>query len=100
MAPVYHTRVHVEYMNSPEFQEAQLPEATIRGFTTHVTGELMAQSLRQGGEGAPSGENIPSFRGQGVEAKPAAGGGNLDNTQKQINPALIQGGADALGTIQ
>lgn len=103
-APVAHTRVHVEFMNSPTFQDAQLDEDIIKNFIAHIYGELRAQIERvRAGEGragqagqipAGTGEQRPSFQGQGQQFNPPQEGGNVNNAMSQLMPGLMQGGAD------
>lgn len=46
VSPV-HTRVHLEFMNSPQFQDGVDPKSPIvQFFTEHVMGELIAQQAR------------------------------------------------------
>lgn len=60
-----HTRVHMEFMNSEEFQKgfpANDPRTQI--FTDHVVGELMAETARaQAGGGQPPEGAVPTQQG-------------------------------------
>ena len=95
-----HTLEHVSFMHDEPFQ-SQADKNITQLFTNHVMGEITLQQQRGSAEqGAqPNGAvstngNIPSFQGQGQQVKSPQGGGNVNNTQAQINPALKQGGAD------
>ena len=95
-----HTQIHVEFMNSPTFQDGA-DQAVTQIFTTHVVGELTAQAQRGGEQGMQGGNmaqstngNIPSFQGQGQQMKAPQVGGNTNNPLKQMIPGKIQGGGD------
>lgn len=54
-ASVPHTRIHVEFMHSPKFQDPSVTDKIAQIFTNHVTGELAAQEVRNmQGSGAPA----------------------------------------------
>jgi len=70
-----HTRVHLEFMNSDEFQKqfpAEDPRTNI--FTDHVVGEIMAQTGRaQGSGGQPPEGAVPEETGQPAASSASAG---------------------------
>jgi hypothetical protein len=101
-----HTRIHIEFMNSEEFQALPNESPLIRAFTEHVMGEIIAQEARSiNGVGAapidggqPVEEEAPAHGGtqrtrvsQGVENRP---GGMKKPANKigDIMPALNTGG--------
>lgn len=56
-APPVHTRLHIEFMHSPPFQNLENNSKIIKNFTTHVMGEIIAQQGRDmQGIGAPGSE--------------------------------------------
>lgn len=65
-----HTRVHAEFINSPDFQDpAKVPAESpiVKNFTDHIMGELMAQSAREqipGGSQVPPPQPEPQLMGQ------------------------------------
>lgn len=99
----FHTRIHIEFMMSPTFQDLPPDSPVPQLFTRHVIGEMTAQGSRggeeaTGEEGAMGPEstngNVPSFQGQGQQNPPAQIGGNTNNEKKQLIPGMIQGGGD------
>ena len=102
-----HTRVHVEFMNSPEFQALDNESPVIQMFSDHVMGELMAQGMReQGGVGAPKQENPSVMEGEmmagngqfnqggrtnGMQNRPG-GAKSTKNKIGDVMPSLITGG--------
>jgi hypothetical protein len=75
-ASAVHTRVHVEFMQSPPFQQSKDPNID-KIFSDHVTGEIMAQQMRGQNAGAqtppPGATPQPQQPGQpDPNAKPAA----------------------------
>lgn len=86
-----HTRVHLEFMNSDEFQKgfpAKDPRTQI--FIDHVTGEIMAQTGRAQGSGgqAPEGavpEGIQSNMANGITNRPG-GVAQPQNRASEILP--------------
>jgi hypothetical protein len=80
-----HTRVHLEYMNSPEFINSKVPNIA-QIFSDHVTPEIMAQNLRQNSAGAqsqpgqPQGQTPPPPPGQPGQ-QPQGGQGGQFNGQ-------------------
>lgn len=101
-----HTRIHIEYMQGPEFQELDTQDPKIRAFTEHVMGEIMAQEARniQGvgappieqplgdEEQAPTNGTQKTRMGQGEENKP---GGVKKSANKigDVMPSLNTGGS-------
>ena len=92
-----HTMVHIDFMNSPEFQELPNEDPIIKIVTDHVMGEIIAQQGRaqgqQNGEAANPQETIQSYQGQGTRANPPQFGGNQNNELGNMIPGLAQGGA-------
>ncbi len=60
-----HTRMHVEFMQGPEFQKLPNESPIIKIFTDHVIGEIGAQSMREKSSGAPPAPNPASQTPQG-----------------------------------
>lgn len=100
-----HTRIHVEFTKSPQFQALTSQDPRVQAMMDVITGELAAQSQRQGqdlmgGQGGQSGLPQPQTTqpggGQpppGPQNAPIAGG-----NQQGVNPttpAMITGGAQA-----
>lgn len=52
---VAHTRIHLEFMKSPAFQDPSVGQDIAQLFSNHVTGELMAQEARNMGGGMGGG---------------------------------------------
>lgn len=95
-----HTRVHLEFMNSEEFQKTQDPNVD-KAFTEHVTGEIMAQTGRAEGAGitppdgtVPEGDpgTNPTSSAQGITNRPG-GVAQPQNRMSDIMPARNTGRA-------
>jgi hypothetical protein len=93
-----HTRIHVSFTQSPQFQQLQSNDPRIQAFIDHITGELAAQSQRQGGsmEGGAAQQPPTTPLGNGTQGKgaPPIAGGNQKGVSETI-PAMITGGAQA-----
>lgn len=93
-----HTRIILEFMNSPEFQKLPNDSPVIKAFTDHVIGEMIAQENRgTQGAGAPlensamNGESMPPGKtqtggrlGNGMLNKP----GGMKTPQNKMSDAL------------
>lgn len=102
-----HTRIHLEFMNSPEFQTLPNESPIVRNFTEHAMGEIMAQEARniqgvgaqpleqpvdQGTEQQTTGGTQKTRVSQGTENKP---GGMKTSATKvgDVMPSLNTGGS-------
>ena len=106
-APPVHTRIHVEFMQSPTFQQAEDSGDLITNiFKDHVMGELMAQEARNiQGSGAPvepdqmsmeqpgqqKGKGGKSSVSQGITNRPG-GMAQPSNKPADILPSFNTGG--------
>jgi hypothetical protein len=107
-APQFHTRIHLEFMNSDTFQQIPKEDPQNQIFLDHVMGELMAQEMRGQGPavGAPTGMNqnpmatagampqggtTATRTSQGIENRPG-GMKKPANKLSDIMPALQSGG--------
>lgn len=101
-----HSRAHIEFMMSPQFQGLTNDSPIIKIFTDHVMGEILAQQMRQqiGGVGAPppgeaqnpqqSGEMGPTNQGgisNGVTNRPG-GMAKPAISNQNVRPAFNTGG--------
>lgn len=68
-----HTRMHITFMQSPDFVKLPNDSPIIQNFTTHVTGEIMAQEQRnqQSGMVAPQPPPGAQPQDQGDKKQPA-----------------------------
>lgn len=94
-----HTRIHVEFMNSDQFQDQSVGPDIAQRFSDHVVGELGAQGMREqmGGMGSemPQGRQMGTQPGgQSVNGKMNRPGGIQKPTRKmeEILPAFNTGG--------
>jgi hypothetical protein len=78
-----HTMVHLQYMNSADFQQNPNPEVT-RVFTEHVTGEFMLETGRAQLSGAPPPQGMAP-PGQGVPPQMQDQGGATSISQGVTN---------------
>lgn len=58
-----HTRIHIEFMKSPQFTDQNVGAAIAQLFTNHITGEIMALEGRSGGQ--PGASLTPQGAGGG-----------------------------------
>jgi hypothetical protein len=98
-----HTRVILEFMNSPEFQKVPSNSPIVKIFTDHVMGEMIAQETRAGQAvggspteapmtGEPSaGGKSPGKMGNGTLNKPG-GMSTPKNKIGDVMPSLNTGG--------
>jgi len=91
-----HTEIHIQFMKSDKFKE-EVPEGSnvLQIFTTHVTGEIMAQQRRQAGGGAglpgqEGGQSLPLQLPGQAPAPTSAGGTNI--AMEAAMPGRVQGG--------
>lgn len=87
-----HTRIHVEFMNSPEFQNIQDPNVD-KIFTQHVVEEIMAQTGRaqlsgqlppEGALPTPNGQTTPTSASQGITNRP----GGMAQPQSRVRDIM------------
>lgn len=91
-APVPHTEVHIEFMNSEQFKK-QASMQVVQIFTNHVIGEVAAQMQRdQGGQQQPSQPGQPDMMGGRPGQPPQPTGGEAD--MQNVMPGMMQGGGD------
>lgn len=79
-APPVHTEIHIAFLNSPTMQQASQEQFDM--LVKHVTGEIMAQNVRNGGQGLP---------GQAGAEQAAPEGMNPGGAMGDIMPDRIQG---------
>lgn len=93
-APPPHTRAHIEFMSSPEFQGLPNESPIIKIFTDHVMGELFAQEARGGqqAQGENTGETTATSVSQGVTNRPG-GMAQPTNTLQDMLPSRNSGQA-------
>jgi len=92
-APVPHTEVHIQFMDSDEFRK-MANEEVVKQFTMHVAGELMAQKQRgQAGAGQQGGQLQPGMPGQ---QPPQPMGGEV--AMGDVVPGRMEGAGDVSGT--
>lgn len=73
-APPSHTRLHLEFMNSKEFETIPANDPRVQIFTEHVVGEIMAQSGRaQASGGQPPEGAVPEEGGGAIQSNAANG---------------------------
>lgn len=89
-APVVHTEIHVEFMQSDRFKQ-EASQEVLQIFTRHVTGELMAQKMR-GGQPGPAGLSQGQTQGPQMQGMPgmAPEGMNMND----VAGPQVQGGGD------
>lgn len=100
-APVVHTEVHINFMQSEQFKK-EASQQVLQIFSNHVLGEVTAQHAReQGGQGTSP--NLPGGNpalggGQplpgGAGGSPQSSGADTGATMNQVLPGMVQGGAD------
>jgi hypothetical protein len=93
-APPVHTRIHVEFMQSPAFQQLPNDSPVIKIMTDHVMGELFAQEAR-GQQGQPDQSGAQPNQGttatsvsQGMQNRPggmAQGANSMQNIMPNRN---------------
>ena len=93
-----HTEVHIEFMKSQKFKDEVKPEdeKTIQIFTDHVTGEITAQTAREGGQGA---EGAMSTEG-GQMAPGGPPSASAPPNMRDVVPGRMQGGGEVPNGIQ
>lgn len=91
-APMVHTEIHVEFMNSERFKK-EAPDNVLKIFTQHVMGEMAA--LQQRGGGAQVGAGGGMGEGMvGAGATMASSGGEMNASMADVNPGQMQGGGE------
>lgn len=91
-----HTRIHVAFTASPQFQNLDRSNPIVQTFMDHITGEIAAQQQRQGA--APGGADTASgVQGNGQPTPPMGPqpGAGAPTPPSNTLPAMIQGGSQA-----
>lgn len=94
-APVVHTDIHINFMQSEEFKKSATNQM-LQIFTNHVFGEIAAQHQREagGGVGAMPNQGQPQDQQPVNQGDRASSGADPGATMNQILPGMMQGGAD------
>ena len=92
-----HTRIHVEFTKSPDFQNMTREDPRVAMMIEHITGELMAQGQRSGqtGELPPGG----AVQGNGQQNPMANANGQGPQGANEVLPAMMTGGSQAPAAI-
>lgn len=94
-APVPHTEVHIEFMNSEDFKK-KADQQILQIFANHVTGEIAAQHQReQGGQPQPGQEMGMGQPGQGQQMP--SSGADVGANMQTVNPGQAMGAGDVNG---